>query len=438
MTPNGGQPGAGRRGGGIRAALGPLRRGPYRYFWSGQVLSQLGSAVSTVSLPFAVLQIGGGSGGLGLVLAARMLPQPLLALLGGTVTDRTSARHVMVTAHLVSGLAQAAAAVLLLTGSARVWQLAGLALLTGASAAFFASGEQAVIPRLVDAAQRQRATALLRLAQNGCKTLGPALGGLLTAAAGPGWVTACDALSFLGAALLLSRIGLPLPLPAARRRSTVLADMGEGWREFRSRRWLWALTLQNAVTLTVWLAGFQVLGPLYAAQTLGGARPWGLAVTALAVGLAAGATAAMLWRPAATGVLICLGTGTMALPFLAMASESGLPVLMASMVVAGAGMDLAMVNWTCFVQDHVPVQRLGRVMSLCGTGPLLLVPVGYALVGPAAHLFTLRGTLALSATAIVLCSAAPLASRQILRLSRPTPGAPSAGTASVRASAPPP
>lgn len=415
MTP---PPGAG----GIRAALGPLRCRPYRYFWSGQILSQLGSAVSTVSLPFAVLQIGGSSGDLGLVLAARMLPQPLLALLGGTLTDRTSARRVMVLAHLVSGLTQAAAAVQLLTGAARVWQLAGLALLTGASTAFFASGEQAAIPRLVDAALRQKATALQRLAQNGCKTMGPALGGLLTAAAGPGWVTAWDALTFLGAALLLSRIDLPLP--AVPRRSGVLAEMGEGWREFRGRRWLWTLTLQNAVTLTLWLAGFQVLGPLYATQTLGGARPWGLAVTALAAGLAAGAATALFWRPASVGVLTCLGTAAMALPFLAMAGGSGLPVLLASMVVAGAGMDLAMVNWTCLVQERIPVERLGRVMSLCGTGPLLLVPVGYALIGPAAHLFSLRGTLALSATAIILCSAAPLALSDILRLSRPTPEAP--------------
>ncbi|MGW7824697.1 MFS transporter [Streptomyces puniciscabiei] len=407
--------------GGIRAALGPLRCRPYRYFWSGQVLSQLGSVVSTVSLPFAVLQIGGGSDDLGLVLAARMLPQPLMALLGGTLTDRTSARRMMVLAHLVSGLAQSAAALLLLTDSARVWQLAGLALLTGASAAFFASGEQTAIPRLVDTALRQKATALQRLAQNGCKTTGPALGGLLTSAAGPGWATAWDALTFLGAALLLSRIDMPLP--PVLRRSGVLAEMGEGWREWRGRRWLWMLTLQNAVTLTVWLAGFQVLGPLYAAQTLGGARPWGLAVTALSVGLAAGAATALFWRPAAVGVLTCLGTGTMALPLLAMASGSELPVLAASMVLAGAGIDLAMVNWTCVVQERVPTQRVGRVMSLCSTGPLLLVPVGYALAGPTARLFGLRSTLALSATVIVLCSAAPLALRDILRLSRPTPDA---------------
>lgn len=403
----------------LRAAAALLRNRPYRLYWTGQVMSQLGSDISVVALAFAVFAVGGGPSSLGLVLAARMLPQPLLAVAGGTVAYRTSTERVMVGAHLASGLAQSAAAVLLLSGAAQVWHLTLLALVTGAANGFFVPAQQSVVPQIVQPELRHQANALVRFPQNASKMAGRAVGGVVVAFAGPGWAIACDGLSFFCAALLLSRVGVPLLRKEGAEQTKVVSDVLEGWRVFRSRRWLWVMVLQNAVALMVWLAGVQVMGPIYATEELGGPQPWGLAVTALAAGLAAGSAMAMGWRPRYAGLLICGCMATMALPMTVMASHGQLAVLSLAMLIAGAGVDTAMVTWTGLMQERIPVEQLSRVLSFSNVGPLALVPLGYVLVGPAVQAVGLSTALGLSATLILVLAAAPLILGDVRTLARP-------------------
>lgn len=404
--------------GGLRGVGALARNRPYRLYWTGQVLSQLGSDISVVALAFAVFDVGGGPGSLGLVLAARMIPQPLLAVVGGAAAYRTSTERVMVSAHLVSGLAQAAAVVLLLGGIAQVWHLTLLALVTGAANGFFVPAQQSVVPQIVGPELRQQANALVRFPQNASKMAGRAVGGVVVAFAGPGWAIACDALSFFGAALLLSRVGVPLLRKEDAGQTKVIHDVIAGWRVFKSRRWLWVMVLQNAVALMVWLASAQVMGPVYANEELGGPRAWGLAVTALAAGLAAGSAAAVAWRPRRAGPLICGCIATMALPVLVMATHGRLAVLSLAMLIAGAGVDTAMVTWTGLMQESIPVEELSRVLSFSNVGPLALVPLGYVLVGPAVQAVGLNVALGLSAAAILAVAAAPLMLDDVRALSR--------------------
>jgi MFS family permease len=80
-----------------------------------------------VALPFAVLRIGGSASDVGYVAAAYLVPLIGFLLLGGVVADRLPRHQVMVAANALQALAQAASAVLLLAGHARVWELAVLA-----------------------------------------------------------------------------------------------------------------------------------------------------------------------------------------------------------------------------------------------------------------------------------------------------------------------
>ncbi|WP_159046343.1 MFS transporter [Streptomyces sp. MMG1121] len=396
-----------------------LRNRPYRMYWMGQVMSQLGSDISVVALAFAVFAAGGGPADLGLVLAARMIPQPLLAVVGGAMAYRTSTERVMVGAHLTSGLSQSAAAVLLLSGTAQVWHLILLALVTGAANGFFVPAQQSVVPQIVGPELLQQANAMLRFPQNASKMAGRAVGGIVVAFAGPGWAIACDALSFFCAALLLSRVGVPLLRKESTGHTKAVKDVAEGWRVFRSQRWMWVMVLQNAIALMLWLAGVQVMGPVYATEELGGPQPWGLAVTALAVGLAVGSAVAMAWRPRCAGPLICGCMATMALPMAVMATHGRLAVLSLAMLIAGAGVDTAMVTWTGLMQERIPVEQLSRVLSFSNVGPLALVPLGYVLAGPAVQVVGLNAALALSATGILAVAVIPLVLGDIRTLSRP-------------------
>ena len=98
----------------MKATLAPLGESDFRYLFSGRVTSLLGSAIAPIALAFAVLDLTGSPTSLGIVLAARSLPQVVFMLVGGVVADRWPRQLVMVGANALSGTAQAAVALLLL------------------------------------------------------------------------------------------------------------------------------------------------------------------------------------------------------------------------------------------------------------------------------------------------------------------------------------
>lgn len=399
----------------VREASAPLRVRPYRLHFFARMLSWTGSSVSTIGLAFAVLHIQGGAGALGLVLAAGMLPQILLLLVGGVVADRWSRAKVMLWANVVSFAAEGAAAVLLWAGAAKVWHLAAMAAVCGAASAFFTPAAGGVVVEVVPAEMRHAANALLKLGQNTVKVGGPAIGGVLVALVGPAWVIGWDALTFAAAAVLCSRIGLKTA--RVKVKSGFVADLRDGWTDFWSRRWLWVMVMQGAVIVPAWLVGYQALGPVYGERFLGGPGLWGVVVSGFTGGLIAGAAAALMWRPRLAAVVVCAGTGTMALPLAAMALRMPVPVLVVTAFTAGAGLAFSGTTWASVVQARIPADRMSRTMSYSTLGQLIPVPVGYVLVGPLVTLLGLRVTLVAGALLIGCAAIAPLALAQVRELS---------------------
>jgi MFS family permease len=91
----------------VSDALAPLRAREFRFLFAGRTISFAGSAMAPVALAFAVLELTGSKTDLGLVLAARSIPQVVLLLVGGVWADRLSRHHVMVASNVLSGAAQA-------------------------------------------------------------------------------------------------------------------------------------------------------------------------------------------------------------------------------------------------------------------------------------------------------------------------------------------
>ncbi|WP_274565088.1 MFS transporter [Streptomyces spiramyceticus] len=257
----------------LREAGAPLAVRSFRLHFTARMLSWTGSAVAPIGMAFAVLHLGGGASGLGLVLAANVAPQILLLLIGGVVADRWSRATVMVWTNILSAGAQGVAAVLLWTGAAQVWHLVAVSALCGAASSFFTPAAGGVVVEVVPAEMRYAANALLKIGQNTVKIAGPAVGGVLVAAVGSSWVIGWDAFTFAAAAVLCARLNLAPT--KAKVRTGFVADLREGWGDFWSRRWLWVMVLQGAVVVPVWLVGYQMLGPVYGENYLGGAAGWG-------------------------------------------------------------------------------------------------------------------------------------------------------------------
>src|SRR5438034_8292861 len=187
----------------MRLAFAAFRSKPFRLLFAGELVSLLGTAVAPVALAFAVLDLTGSATDLGYVLAAGWLPQIVFILIGGVLGDRLPRNLVMVGANVLSAAAQGTTAALLLAGVARPWHLAVLAAARGMATALFFPAAQAVVPEIVETELLQPANALIRLAQNGSTVLGAGVGGILVAAAGPGWAVAFDAATYLASALIL-------------------------------------------------------------------------------------------------------------------------------------------------------------------------------------------------------------------------------------------
>ena len=109
-----------------RERFGPLTERPFRLLWLGRTGSSIGDSLIPVALAFAVLRIGGGATGLGIVLASFTIGRASFVVVGGVWADRLPRRAVMITADLVRFATQAVTAALLLGHAAQVWELAVL------------------------------------------------------------------------------------------------------------------------------------------------------------------------------------------------------------------------------------------------------------------------------------------------------------------------
>jgi len=365
----------------LRGSVDALDERNFRLLWIGQTASGLGDTFVYVALAFAVLALTGSAVDVGLVLAANALPRVILLLIGGVWADRLPRQLVMVGCDIVSGLAQAALAILFLTGSAELWHLLVVAALNGAASAFFIPAANGLMPQVISAPRLQQANALMNLSQSVTWVLGPTLSGLIVATGGPGWVFAIDAVSFAISAGSLLAMRLP-PLITPERRA-FLDDLAHGWREVRARSWFLAglvvFALGNMAS-----ASFQVLGPVVADRELGGASAWGLILTGGALGGLAGGAVALRWRPSRP-LLASFGMGPLIFsPLLLLIPPAPVLALAAADFAAVGAIILGNTLWDTTVQQHVPQESLSRVNSYDWMVSLIFQPIAFAVVGPLA------------------------------------------------------
>jgi predicted MFS family arabinose efflux permease len=398
----------------VTTALAPLAERQFRRLFVGELVSLVGSAAAPVALAFAVLDLTGSATDLGYVLAAGWVPQVLFILIGGVVGDRLPRQLVMVGANLLSGAAQGAAALLLLMHVAAPWQLALLQAARGTAIAFFFPASQSVVPQLVSPGAVQQANALLRLALNGSNVVGAAVGGVAVAAIGPGWAIAFDAATYLASAAILVRLHLHGTLERAE--STIVRDLVEGWQEFRSRTWLWAVVAGASLGNVLWMGSFNVYGPLIAKRDLGGAAAFGAIVASEAAGLLAGGVVALRLRPARP---LLVGVTALFPSVLVVAAYAGLrvtAVIAATAFVAGVGLELFSVYWITALHRYIPDRVLSRVNSYDALGSFVLIPVGLVVAGPIADAVGVTAALWGAAALGVLTIVAVLASRDVREL----------------------
>jgi predicted MFS family arabinose efflux permease len=399
--------------------LGPLRGRDFRLLFAGRTVSMAGSAMAPVALAFAVLDtLHGSASDLGFVLAARSIPTVVFVLVGGVIADRLPRHRVMVVSNAVSSASQATIAVLLLTGHAHLWELAALGAVNGTSSAFFFPASAGVIPQIVESSLLQEANALLRLGLNATNIAGAAIGGLVVAATSPGWAIAFDAATYALATTLIGSMRLPPGFRIAG--SNALHELREGWHEFWSRPWLWAIVIQFGIVNAVYFAALQIFGPSIARTHLGGAAAWGAVLAAMSVGLVCSGVLMLRYKPRRLLLVATLAVFPFALPLLALARPAPLFVVIAAAFLAGASQEVFGVCWVTAFQQQIPHDKLSRLSAYDALGSWALMPVGLAVLGPIGAAAGAHATLLGCAAVSILVTAAVLLSHDVRTLERKT------------------
>ncbi|HEY1641795.1 MAG TPA: MFS transporter [Streptosporangiaceae bacterium] len=396
---------------------GPLASRNFRLLAGCNVISRTGSAIAFVAIPFAVLRAGGSAADIGYVATAELLPLTAVLLLGGVAADRLPRHQVMAAANALQALAQGTAAILLLTGQARVWELGVLAAAGGAAFGLYFPAARGLLPQTVPASQLPPANALDRAGQNAAAIGGAAAGGLLVAVAGPGWALAIDALSFAVAGAL--RLGMRFPdRPAPPGSSSMLHDLRAGWQEFASRRWLWLTVALFGVITAISAATTTVLGPLVADTHLGGARSWGLIVAGYSAGAVASGLVMTRVRPRLPLVAGMLAVPAFSLLLFALAVPLAAPLDAAAATLSGACVEVFAVSWATTLQQEIPPGKLSRVSAYDALGSFAVTPAGTVIAGPLAAAVGVREVLIAGGVATVLLPGLALLLAEVRHLER--------------------
>jgi MFS family permease len=386
----------------------PLAHRAYRLMWLGSTTSSLGDALMSIAAVFAVLHIGGSATDVGLVAALQTAARVVFLLFGGVWADRLRRQYVMLAADLIRAAVQAVLTFLLVSGQARVWEIAVGATAYGVAASFFGPASTGLVAETVPAPLLQQANSLLDLPGSLFSVGGPAAAGVLIAVFGPGPLYAVDAASFAVSALCLAWLRVPArTLPE---QGSFLADLAQGWHELVIRPWFWL----NLLAFACWnfaIAAYMVLGPVIAARALGGAAAWGVISAAFGVGAVLGGLLTLRYKPQRPLVAGNLLLTLILVPLLALAFTRSVALIAVGSLLCGFGLIALTALWTATIQVLIPDQVRSRVDSYDWLVSLVIMPVGYLLAAPVSAAVgdttTLVGAALIAAVPCALVALAP-------------------------------
>ncbi|WP_406429029.1 MFS transporter [Streptomyces sp. NBC_01589] len=387
----------------------------FRLFFIARTAALFGDGMIPVALTAGLLGAGRPHSSVGFALAAWMGPLALFVLFGGVLADRFTPRRMMIIADALRLLGASVLAISFATGNPPLWAVYALSSVAGVGAALFQPGVASTVPRV--ALDVQRGNAVLRVSEALMTMAGPAFAGLLVGLASAGAVYAANASTFAvsGVCLFLLRLA-PMPSDEAPR-GTFVAELVDGWREFRARSWLWGV-------IAIWTVyGFTVMGPMLPLTAVEvteahGSGTYGVMMAVNGAGSVLGGLLALRLRPrrplaagaiALTGVCVNLVVLGLGMPVFALG---------VGQFVAGAVFAFWLVMWSTTVQTHVPPEALNRLHAYDVAGSLLMLAAGRALAGPVADAVGASEVLLAGAVINALVVGVLLAARPIRRLER--------------------
>jgi MFS family permease len=381
-----------------------LRHTVFRRIWLASLASNFGGMIQSVGAAWMMTTISGSADMVALVTASVTLPIKLLSLLSGAAADSFDRRWIMLIAQGFMLIVSVTLAAFTWLGLITPWLLLLFTFLIGCGSALNGPAWQASVGEMVPRRDLPAAVALNSMGFNIARSLGPAIGGAIVAAAGAAAAFAVNAFSYLGLVAVLARWRPERPereLP----RERIAGAMGAGLRYA-------AMSPQILVVLgRALLFGFgasvaSALMPLVARDLIGGgALTFGLLLGSFGVGAVAGALAsARLRARASSETIVRIASLAFAGGATATAFSPWLATTMAALLAAGGAWVLALSTFNVTVQLNSPRWVVARALSLYQMAAFGGMAAGSWIWGMAAVAEGLTAALLLASAVLAVCA----------------------------------
>lgn len=268
------------------SAWGPLREPLFRSLWIAAVASYTGTWMQNVGAGWLMTQLTTSPLMVGLVQAAASIPVFLVVLPAGALADMVDRRRLLLFTQSWMVFAAAALGILTLSGAVSPWVLLLFTCLMGVGAVMNDPAWQAITPEVVSPQRHASAVALNSAGFNVARAAGPALGGIVVAAAGSGWSFLLNAASFFGVILFLYTWKRTPSVPQSSRR--ISAAIAEGLRYVQSAPQVKSVLIRTGA-FSIGASSLLALLPVVCQPH--GAQGYGFLLTCFGLGALAGAAA---------------------------------------------------------------------------------------------------------------------------------------------------
>ncbi|MEA5455894.1 MFS transporter [Sinomonas sp. JGH33] len=358
-----------------------LRHPNYRLWAAGALVSNIGTWMQRVAQDWLVLTqlTQHDAAAVGVTTGLQFLPIIVLGPYAGVLGDRLDKRKLLMGTQSAMGALGLLQAVLVLSGTAQLWEVYAIALGLGVASAIDAPPRQAFVSELVGRADVPNAVALNSASFNLARLAGPGIAGVLIGLVGTGWVFLLNAVTFAAVLTSLTRLRTDLlqrtpPVPRGKH------QIREGIRYVRDQPRI-LLIMAMAALVGTFTLNFQVTNALMAADVFRtGPDAYGLLGSVMAVGTLAGALLAARRKTARMGLLVAAAV-LLGLATIVAAAMPGYVWFALALVPVGLAAITFLNLCNTIVQLSTEAQFRGRVLALYMAVIQGGTPIGAPLVG---------------------------------------------------------
>ncbi|MCX7919011.1 MAG: MFS transporter [bacterium] len=357
----------------------------YRIFWSGNLISLIGSWMQTMALGWLVYRLTRSPFLLGLSSFFSSIPIVFISPLGGAVVDRMNKRKLliltqsgmMLSAFILAGLTQ--------FELIAIWHIFAIAIFGGFIAAFDAPARQSFVIELVGKEDLMNGIALNSLAFNSARILGPAIAGYAVAYVGESGCFFLNGLSFIAVIFALTMM-TGLEQVNDTKEANLYDNLKEGFQYIKNQKLIWNLIVLVGIS-SLFSLSYAALLPIFAKEILGGdARTLGWLMSSVGVGAIIGALfVAKLGNFQHKGKLVLIAALGSAFCLMIFGASKWLWLSIGTLAIVGFCNVAYLATTNTLIQTTVNDELRGRVISLYTLIFLGGMPLGNLFVGAVAQ-----------------------------------------------------